>query len=144
MSFIHIYQLSLEFEFGRLCLSLHLRRHKSIGLSTSAKLNCASVSQFVPLSDLSYLTYRTQFYSANLAMVFSGIIACTTDMFPTSHIPSIPRATQMTQPDNSSSRPMMYRPNPRSNAPLRPRTRLRQVRNRHAFPGQHAYKGRPM
>jgi hypothetical protein len=71
---------SLVFEFGCLCLSLHIRRHKLIDLPSLVKLNHTSISPFVPLSDLSYLTYRTKIYSANLAMVFSSIIPCTTDM----------------------------------------------------------------
>jgi len=82
LKFIHTCCSSLEFEFGRLCLFLHQGRHGPIGLSSSVKLNRTSISQplrFVPLSDLFLLTYRTRFYSANPAMVFSGI-ACTTDV----------------------------------------------------------------
>ena len=71
---------SLEFEFGCLCLSLHIRRHKLIDPSSLVKLNHMSISKFIPLSDLSHLMYRTQIYSVNLTMVFSSIIACTTNM----------------------------------------------------------------
>jgi hypothetical protein len=80
MSFIPRYRSSLEFESGPyVCLCIH----RLISLSSSVKLRRLSISQplrFVPLSDLFYLTYRVQFYSANPAMVFSGIIPCATDV----------------------------------------------------------------
>lgn len=96
-----------------------------------------------------FLTRRPQFYSANPAMVFSGIVACATDVRP-SHAPLInhslplkddtPRSRSPFRRHNSPRRPMAHRPNSGRNSSLRPRPWLRQVRNGHAFSGRYAYE----
>ncbi|KIM74552.1 hypothetical protein PILCRDRAFT_701392 [Piloderma croceum F 1598] len=54
-----------------------------------------------------------------------------------------PRPRRPLNRNNSPRRPTTYRLNPRRNPLLRHQTRLRQVRNGHAFPVGHAYEGRP-